>query len=399
MQCSLFRGIVQNLKLAVILPAAGLGTRLGYPVPKAYIRMGSKTIMEHTLERFTGLKLVTRVIVAVSSEMMPEAKKLVSSLNSSKVQLVEGGSERLYSINNALNLIVEEELTAVHDIVRPFVSKEDILKVTRAAAAHRAAILVTPSDYTLKRLKGSMEIVRTENRADIWQAQTPQVFETKLLKQAYRHALENNIFGTDDASLVELTGIPVMAVEGERTNIKITRKEDLEIATYIMKGSEKPFRIGYGYDTHRLKVGRDLILGGVTLPFEKGLEGHSDADVLIHAIIDAMFGALAMGDIGSHFPDTDPAFKGADSRVLLREAYRLISEKGYVIGNVDATIVAERPKMRSYIDLMRENIAQDLGTEAGNISVKATTSEKIGFVGREEGMSASSVVLLYKSTN
>ncbi|MCC5934963.1 MAG: 2-C-methyl-D-erythritol 2,4-cyclodiphosphate synthase [Candidatus Cyclonatronum sp.] len=166
-----------------------------------------------------------------------------------------------------------------------------------------------------------------------------------------------------------------------------------------MKGSEKPFRIGYGYDTHRLKVGRDLILGGVTLPFEKGLEGHSDADVLIHAIIDAMFGALAMGDIGSHFPDTDPAFKGADSRVLLREAYRLISEKGYVIGNVDATIVAERPKMRSYIDLMRENIAQDLGTEAGNISVKATTSEKIGFVGREEGMSASSVVLLYKSTN
>lgn len=388
---------MQKFKLAVILPAAGLGTRLGHPLPKAYIEIGGKTILEHTLGKFLGLEFVTRVIVPVSAEMMGQASAIIAGIGSKKIQLVEGGAERLYSINNALTLVENEDLTAVHDTVRPLVSKKDILNVTHAALTSGAAILVTPSDNTLKRLDADKFITGTEERSLIWQAQTPQVFKTDILKQAYQYALQNNIFGTDDASLVELFGVPVAAVEGERSNIKITRKEDLHYATFIMsKETDKPFRIGFGYDTHRLKEGRDLILGGVKIPFEKGLDGHSDADVLIHAIIDAMFGALAMGDIGSHFPDTDPAYKGVDSRVLLRDANKLIEQKGYTIGNVDATVVAERPKLRGYIDEMRNLIAQDLGTDPGFVSVKATTSEKIGFVGREEGMSASSVVLLYK---
>lgn len=388
---------MQKFKLAVILPAAGLGTRLGYPLPKAYIRIGGKTIMEHTLHKFLSLDFVTKVIVPVSAEMMDEASGIVADIGSKKIQLVTGGSERLYSINNGLSLIEDEELTAVHDMVRPLVSASDILKVTNAALRYGAAVLVTPSDNTLKRVGSDGIITGTEERSVIWQAQTPQVFRTSLLKQAYAQAIKQNFFGTDDASLVELTGTPVKAVEGERSNIKITRREDLEFAEFLMsKETPKPFRIGFGYDTHRLKEGRDLILGGVKIPFGKGLDGHSDADVLIHAIIDAMFGALAMGDIGSHFPDTDPAYKGADSRELLRNANKLIEDKGYCIGNVDATIVAERPKLRNYIDEMRDILAQDLGTDSTFISVKATTSEKIGFVGREEGMSASSVVLLYK---
>lgn len=388
---------MHKFKLAVILPAAGLGTRLGYPVPKAYLKIGGKTIMEHTLCKFLELEFVTKILVPVSSDMMVEAKAIVSGLGSEKIVLADGGSERLYSISNALAMVEDEELTAVHDIVRPLVTQEDILKVTLAAEDHGAAILVTPSDNTLKRLNQNSGISQTEDRSEIWQAQTPQVFRTSLLKQAYDHAIKNNLFGTDDASLVEALGITVMAVEGKRTNIKITRKEDFEYASYIMtKQADQPFRIGFGYDTHRLKEGRDLILGGVKIPFEKGLDGHSDADVLIHAIIDAMFGALALGDIGSHFPDTDPAYKGADSRVLLREANKIISEKGYVVGNIDATVVAERPKLRAHIDQMRAFIARDIGTDPANVSVKATTSEKIGFVGREEGMSASSVALLYK---
>ncbi|MCH8558703.1 MAG: 2-C-methyl-D-erythritol 2,4-cyclodiphosphate synthase [Balneolia bacterium] len=162
----------------------------------------------------------------------------------------------------------------------------------------------------------------------------------------------------------------------------------------MINNSQQPFRIGYGYDTHRLKEGRKLILGGIDIPHEKGLDGHSDADVLIHAIIDAMIGALALGDIGSHFPDTDPAYAGADSRKLIRAVNKLIREKGYQVGNVDATVVAERPKLRNLIDTMRANIAEDLLTDISNISVKATTSEKIGFAGREEGISASAVALL-----
>lgn len=155
-------------------------------------------------------------------------------------------------------------------------------------------------------------------------------------------------------------------------------------------------RIGYGYDVHQLEEGRKLILGGVEIPYEKGLKGHSDADVLLHAIADALLGALALGDIGTHFPDTDPAFKGADSRVLLRKSFQLIQEKGYKLGNIDATIIAEEPKLRSYINGMRKNIAEDLGSEIDKISVKATTSEQMGFVGKKKGMAAQAVILVIK---
>lgn len=384
--------------VAVILPAGGLGTRLGYSIPKAFIRIAGKTILEHTLERFYPLEAVGRIIVPVPEPMLVEARLLLSRYTDKPVVVIEGGKERLYSINNALKHIGDASFVAVHDAVRPMVTEDEIVQVIKAAVVYKAAMLVCPSDYTLKRISEDMMIEHTEDRSSIWQAQTPQVFEKSLLLKAYDIAIASNFFGTDDASLVERTGAPVKAVHGSGRNIKITRKQDLELVRFMMNSTQQPFRIGYGYDTHRLKTGRKLVLGGVEIPYEKGLDGHSDADVLIHAIIDAMVGALALGDIGSHFPDTDPAYSGADSRKLFRAIYEVVKSKGYVIGNVDSTVVAERPKLRNLIDTMRANIAEDLETSPENISVKATTSEKIGFVGREEGMSASAVVLLVSNS-
>lgn len=385
-------------KVAVILPAGGLGTRLGYPIPKAFIPIGSKTILEHTIECFYPLSQVGSIIVPVPEEMLDEATALMSRFTAKPVVVIAGGKERLYSIYNGLSYVGDAKLIAVHDAVRPLVSREEIERVIASAEEFGAAMLVSPSDYTLKRVSKDMYIEQTEDRSVIWQAHTPQIFKTELLVEAYNKAVTENVFGTDDASLVERTGTRVKAVEGSGRNIKITRKQDLDLAAFIMNNTHQPFRIGYGYDTHRLKKGRKLILGGVDIPHQKGLDGHSDADVLIHAIIDAMIGALALGDIGSHFPDTDPAYAGADSRKLFRAVNEMIRKKGYQIGNVDATVVAERPKLRNLIDTMRANIAEDLQTDMANVSVKATTSEKIGFAGREEGISASAVVLLVQQS-
>ena len=201
---------------------------------------------------------------------------------------------------------------------------------------------------------------------------------------------------TDDCSLFELAGLPVHLTQGDYVNLKITTKEDLPAAA--QNKGENTMRIGHGYDVHRLVEGRKLIMGGVTIPYEKGLLGHSDADVLLHAVSDALLGAAALGDIGKLFPDTDPAFKGADSRELLREAWRRIQAKGYTLGNVDVTIIAQAPKMLPHIPQMRVFIAEDLGCHMDDVNVKATTTEKLGFTGRGEGIACEAVALLIKAT-
>ena len=215
-----------------------------------------------------------------------------------------------------------------------------------------------------------------------------------LIKEAY----ENYGFDeTDDCALMEKAGHRVIVTEGSYENIKITTPEDVITAGQIIRkklGGGNTMRIGTGFDTHRLVEGRDLIIGGVKIPHDKGLLGHSDADVLAHAVIDALFGAAALGDIGSHFPDTDEKYKGADSMTLLREATRLVREKGYEIGNIDTTVIAQKPKMAPHIEFMRENIARAMGVEVEKVSVKAKTNEKMGFTGREEGIEARAVAIL-----
>lgn len=378
----------------VILPAAGLGKRMGHGIPKAFIKLDNKSILFHTVSCFLPFQEVTKIIVALPKELINDKKTRTSLPADNRIMFVEGGEERLHSINNALKLVENEAYVAVHDAVRPFVTNEDIQRVFDAAKLHDSAILAIPSANTLKQVDEDGCVAETLNREQIWQALTPQVFKTEIIRDAYSRAYQENRFGTDDASLVEAAGYKVTLVHGDSGNIKLTFPSDLKQAEKKIAQTKPMYRIGTGFDIHQLAEGRKLILGGVDVPFEKGLLGHSDADILIHAVIDAITGALSLGDIGSHFPDTDQKFKDIDSRILLRRAYELMENEGYEIVNVDSTIVAQRPKLRTYIDLMRQNLASDLRTDVKNISVKATTSEKIGFVGREEGMSASAVVLL-----
>jgi 2-C-methyl-D-erythritol 4-phosphate cytidylyltransferase/2-C-methyl-D-erythritol 2,4-cyclodiphosphate synthase len=226
----------------------------------------------------------------------------------------------------------------------------------------------------------------TLDRRQLFNVQTPQGFETGLIKRAFQKAYEEEYYGTDDAVLAERIGCNVALAPGSYGNIKITTKEDLPVET----------RVGSGFDVHRLTHDRELILCGVKIPFEKGLLGHSDADVALHALMDAMLGAAAMGDIGRHFPDSEERYKGISSMKLLNETYRLITDAGYKVGNIDITIMAQRPKMLPYISQMRENIASALGMRQDNVNVKATTTERLGFVGREEGIAAEAVCILTK---
>ena len=236
-------------------------------------------------------------------------------------------------------------------------------------------------------------VENTPDRSTLYAVQTPQCFD----RAAYLAALDeldeaSARLVTDDCSLFELTGRPVELVQGDYANIKITTREDLPRA----ENGGKKMRIGHGYDVHRLVEGRKLIMGGVTIPYEKGLLGHSDADVLLHAVSDALLGAAALGDIGKHFPDTDPRYEGADSLMLLREVGRLLDETGYTVGNIDATVLCQAPKLAPHIPAMRQNIANALGLALDDVSVKATTEEHLGFTGEGLGIAAHAVALIEK---
>ena len=240
---------------------------------------------------------------------------------------------------------------------------------------------------TIKVADKSGRVVETPDRAALYAVQTPQCFRRALYAQALAAVTgEKASLVTDDCSLFELAGLPVTLTAGDYANYKITTKEDLQ--------KEKTMRIGHGYDVHRLVEDRKLIMGGVEIPYEKGLLGHSDADVLLHAVMDAVLGAAALGDIGQHFPDNDPAYKGADSLALTREVAKIIAAHGYTVGNIDATILCQRPKLAPYIPAMRQNIADAFGLPVDAVSVKATTEEHLGFTGEGLGIAAHAVALL-----
>ena len=224
--------------------------------------------------------------------------------------------------------------------------------------------------------------------------QTPQVFLRNIICEAYAQAYRDGIYGTDDAALVERIGIPVMMIPGSNQNIKITTPEDLVMGEYILKQRSNVMKVGIGYDSHRLVKGRSLILGGVEIPSDMGLLGHSDADVLLHAICDAILGALGDGDIGKHFPDNDPAYKDISSLKLLQIVKERALAQGFGVGNVDATIIVEKPKLSSYMTKMIHNISQILEIDSSMVNIKASTNEGMGFVGRNEGIAVFSVVTI-----
>ena len=301
--------------------------------------------------------------------------------------IVYGGKERQDSVANALSAIEKADIVAMHDGARCFVKPEVIRQCVYEAKKSGAAAAGVRTTDTIKRTKDGY-ITETLDRAELINIQTPQVFSFELIKKAHRKAEEDGFIGTDDCSLVERLGAAITFVEADSSNIKVTTPEDIALAKRI---AGERVRVGTGYDVHRLVEGRPLVLGGETIAYTHGLLGNSDADVLLHAIMDAMLGAAACRDIGYHFPCTDE-FKGADSLGLLSETADIIKGEGYEVTGIDATVIAQRPKVSPHIDNMRANIAKTLGLDIKYVSVKATTTEGLGFEGEGKGISAMATV-------
>ena len=371
----------EGKRVTALIMAAGSGTRLGGPLPKQFLKIGGRTILERSLLPFEKNEYVDDVLVACGRDFIELCSRICAGFAKNRA-VVEGGATRQESVRNALAQAADGYIL-IHDGARPFVSEEIIDRVLAAAAENGAAVCAVPVKDTIRRLDpdgGSRTLDRDELRA----VQTPQGFDSGLLREAFRRAEEEGFLATDDAGLVERLGRPVAIVDGSYGNIKITTKEDLPMDV----------RTGSGYDVHRFAEGRKLILCGVEIPFEKGLLGHSDADVALHALMDAILGAAALGDIGRHFPDGDERYRGISSMELLRQVDALVRAKGYCVSNADVTIIAQRPKMLPYIEQMRANIASVLGVDIERVNVKATTTEKLGFAGREEGVAAQAACLI-----
>jgi 2-C-methyl-D-erythritol 2,4-cyclodiphosphate synthase/2-C-methyl-D-erythritol 4-phosphate cytidylyltransferase len=364
--------------------------------PKILLELAGKTILERTIRAFEVYKPL-EMIIPVSTEIKEDVQRIVDAIALDfTIKIVEGGKERQDSIWNAMNALSQDcEIVAVHDAARPFFRSEIFEEAYKILQDCAGAIAAVPATYTMK-IAREHTIIFTPERKDLWQVNTPQIFKKDILVKAYEKAYEDNFYGTDDAMLVERLGETLKIIEDIPENIKITHPGDMVLAEQIIRGEKGAFmqRVGQGYDVHKLVEGRKLILGGVEIPHKLGLEGHSDADVLIHAIMDAILGAAALGDIGKHFPDTDDQYKNIDSMFLLYGVRKLMEMNAYTIQNIDATLILQAPKVATYIDTMRKNIAEKLGLDISQVSVKATTEEGLGFTGREEGVAAMAVCML-----
>jgi 2-C-methyl-D-erythritol 2,4-cyclodiphosphate synthase/2-C-methyl-D-erythritol 4-phosphate cytidylyltransferase len=309
-------------------------------------------------------------------------------------KIVTGGKERCFSVQNAFKEVDEDDdVVLIHDAARPFVTAEQTGSVIDAAYAHGAAALAFRTTDTLKRASGDIAF-ETVDRKDLWNIQTPQAFRREVLARAIKNAEETHDFGTDECYIVEKIHQTIKLIESSSENLKVTEAKDWITAEKILNMNHQKLRVGTGYDVHRLVQGRKLILGGVEIPHTTGLLGHSDADVLCHAIADAILGALGEGDLGKHFPDSDAKYKDISSLKLLSHIKSLMEKHNQSIGNVDATVVAQKPKIAAFIAQMRNNIAEALSVKPDIISIKATTTEGLGFEGREEGISAQAIVFL-----
>ncbi len=387
-----------------IIPAAGSGSRFGGLVPKQFVEVAGAPILIHTMRRFDACPDIDLICVALPPDRVSDFEVRAKAFDFRKpVRFVPGGGARSESIRNALAAIADlsPEIVAVHDAVRPFIESGVISEVVRKAASIGAAIVVRASTDTIKEVAGDV-IVQTLDRRRIFRAQTPQAFRYELLRRANADALIAKLAAeslTDDAMLVERLGVPVAIVEGTGTNMKITSAEDFVLAERLFDQNAKlpvigGSRVGTGYDIHRLVEGRKLILGGLEIPFDRGLLGHSDGDSLIHAICDALLGAAGLGDIGGHFSDTDEAICGIDSAVILAKVTEMLAAGGFEIENIDATICAERPRMAPFITAMQRRLSEVLAIPANRINIKAKTNEGLDAVGRGEAIAAQAVALI-----
>ena len=375
---------------------------MGTAESKQYLPLGNKPVLIHTLEVFQAVEEIGDITLVVGEKDIPRCRQYKDQYGLHKIRaILAGGKDRQQSVYEGIrSLPPDTEWVLVHDGVRPFVTAEHILACWRGAMKHGAAVLAVPAKDTIKLASDTRQVTSTPDRRSLWAVQTPQAFRLSLLLEAHERAAADGFTGTDDAMLVERLGQAVYIVEGDYRNIKLTTPEDLQWANWLLEkeeGKSQMIRIGHGFDVHQLVPGRPCIIGGVTIPFEKGLLGHSDADVLLHAVCDAVLGALGQGDIGKHFPDTDIKYKDADSLELLKEVWKLARQSGYRLGNLDGTIMAQKPKMSPFIPAMVSRIASALEEPESLINIKATTTEQLGFIGRGEGIAAQAVVCLQKA--
>ncbi|MFZ9103177.1 MAG: 2-C-methyl-D-erythritol 2,4-cyclodiphosphate synthase [Burkholderiaceae bacterium] len=403
--------------LWVVMPAAGSGQRLGGPQPKQYLMLDDRCMLAHSVLAFSELArqadfaTAAAVVVVDPSDVHWESLDLAGQIGDdgslAVMAMPVGGQTRQASVTAGLQLILqacgvqaERDWVLVHDAARPGLTWASLSRLVKTCLAeNQGGLLALPIADTIKRTRaGSMSVSRpgepvpsvgeTVDRTNLWAAQTPQMFRLGELLSALQAAHQV----TDEASAMEQAGCAPLLILGDEANNKITFADDLQ-GWQTRKGRRmSSIRIGQGFDVHALGEGRRLVMGGVEVPYHLGLVGHSDADVLLHAVSDAILGAVGLGDIGQHFPDTDAAYSGADSRALLRHVVALAKQEGFGVTQVDATIIAQAPKMAPHIPSMVDNLRAD--TQTRLVNVKATTTEKLGFTGRGEGIAAQAVVLL-----
>ena len=380
--------------VAAVLVAAGQSRRME-GADKMLLPLGGKSVLERSVRALSACPEIDVIVIVAQADKCEETLARFAAYHRD-IRVVAGGDSRGASVWAGLCALKSEaDMVLIHDAARPFVTAE-ILRDTLACAREKgsgvAGVMVKD---TIKVADGQGRVTATPERSALWQVQTPQTFRFTLIYRAYERALARLHMATDDAMLLEEMGEPVYMVQSSYDNIKITTKEDIAVGEAILRAhgeSVAPaMRVGQGYDAHRFTPGRALVIGGVTIPHEQGLLGHSDADVLLHAVMDALLGAAALGDIGVHFPDSDGRYRGAESLQLLEQVGGLLRGAGYQAVNVHGTVIAEAPKMRPHIAQMEEKIARVLRIGVQQVSVSATTTEGMGFTGCGEGIAASAV--------
>jgi 2-C-methyl-D-erythritol 4-phosphate cytidylyltransferase/2-C-methyl-D-erythritol 2,4-cyclodiphosphate synthase len=395
-QSALFldRGLMETIAIVV---AAGRGSRAGEGLPKQYRTLAGRTVLGRTLETFATHPAVTRIVCAIHpddrefyaasiAELPPEAQAKV-------LEPVSGGATRQISVHRAVASLAEsgDAVCLVHDAARPFVDSALVHRAIEAGARFGAAIPGLAVTDTVKRVAADGAVVETLDRTKLRNVQTPQAFRLKPLAEAHaRAAAEGRDAFTDDGQLMEWAGATVHIFEGDGGNVKLTNPRDFDEAERRLagKGAGMITRVGTGFDVHTFTDGDHIWLGGVRIPHTKGVLAHSDGDVVLHALTDALLGAIASGDIGTHFPPSDPQWRGASSDRFLDHAAKEVRSRGGVIDHLDVTVLCERPRIGAHREPMRERIAAIVGISVENVSIKATTTERMGFTGREEGLAA-----------
>ncbi|MDG1995473.1 MAG: bifunctional 2-C-methyl-D-erythritol 4-phosphate cytidylyltransferase/2-C-methyl-D-erythritol 2,4-cyclodiphosphate synthase [Emcibacteraceae bacterium] len=380
-----------TIKNAAIIVAAGRGHRVGGEIPKQYLDIGGVPVLKHTVQAFLDNPSIDYIQVIIHPDDHELYENAVGELNLPAP--IHGGETRQQSVFNGLEAIAEltPEYVYIHDAARPFIDQRIINDLIDAVATSGAVIPALKVTDTIKYM-ATDKIDSTLDRNYLYRAQTPQAFRYKAIFMAHRRFEKDDM--TDDSAIAEKGGLQVRIIDGSEENFKITTQEDLIKAEKMIGKTYTDVRTGYGVDVHAFEDGDHVILGGIKIPHDKSLKGHSDADVALHAITDAVLGAMALGDIGDHFPPSDDQWKGASSDIFLKHAVELIEKVDGVIAHVDLTIICEKPKIGPHREKIRDRISEIIDLDIARISVKATTTEKLGFTGKGEGIMAQAVVTI-----